>query len=363
MSNRFAKCFSSLVMDSFKNDFELTTFITNSCNLRCEHCFYSKQIGSQSSELTTDFFQKLSLPDNCKRIIITGGEPFLRDDLLDVISVFKKKGVSEFNIVTNGILTEKISRFVDFLSEIKNIKFSILVSLDGPREIHDNIRKYEGAFDKALDTLKILQEKKVNLVVLTTISVHNYKALKCFDKYIQDNLQVKIHYQFIRGADISGLPDSFKNSFNPANEKLLPSEEDMKKMLVVMNEVYSQRIKETDDFFGSVFNFTVLESKYIVWRKKKNIFPCFAGKSRAVIYPSGEVGVCEYMNPVNKRLQDSEYNLNELLASKEASSQREIAKKCYCTHGCFVKIFGTIRFLLYSIKNMFRFLPVLVRIK
>ena len=135
----------------------------------------------------------------------------------------------------------------------------------------------------------------------------------------------------------------------------------MKVFLGMLREVCEQRIKKLGDFLSSVINFTILESKYMIWKKRTNIFPCVAGQTRGVVYPSGEAAICEYMRPAKKKLEDFGYNFNALWNSPELLAQKKIAKNCYCSQGCFIKIIGTRRFLLYSIRNIYRFFPVLVR--
>lgn len=358
--NALRRYFSLISRNDCKNNFELIVFITNYCNARCEHCFYTAEVNKDVPELDLESFRKLSsaLPRNCNKIIFGGGEPFLREDFLEVINIFIQKGIKEYSIVTNGILTEKIIRFVDAISKIKNIKLEIAVSLDGLKDTHDKIRRHKGAFNKAFETLKSLKAKKVNVVSQTVISDLNYDEIEHFDQYIHEKLALDIHYQFIRGAKISGLPDNLRRPFNPSDVNLLPSQNDMKKFLGVMYWVYKNRITKRRGFLKSVFNFTIMECKYLIYKKKTRLFPCIAGKGMLVLYPSGEVAICEYMKPIDKKLQDFNFDFNKLCASSDFLSKQKIAQKCYCTQGCFINIVGTIKFLLRFTKNICFFCPI-----
>ena len=69
---------------------QLTFFLTSRCNLRCEHCFYWKELDADhSNELKIDEIKKIaqSLP-RLLVLSITGGEPFVRKDICDVVSTF-----------------------------------------------------------------------------------------------------------------------------------------------------------------------------------------------------------------------------------------------------------------------------------
>ena len=87
----------------------------------------------------------------------TGGEPFLRDDLSEIISLFKAAGVRHFQVNTNGMLTDEI---VNFSKELlgKNISFKIVISIDGLEKTHNKIRNTQGAFQKAIQTIKRIKK-------------------------------------------------------------------------------------------------------------------------------------------------------------------------------------------------------------
>lgn len=363
MTSRILERAMAIAFNRAEKDFELTVFVTNRCNASCEHCFYNSQLSHEPAEFLIENFQKLAetIPDNCVKITLAGGEPFLREDLLEIVSVFAEKGIKKFLIVTNGFLTDAISRFVDSIVHFNEVRVEIVVSLDGPQEIHDKVRGCSGAFSKGFKTLMMLKEKNADFGVQTVISRSNYRAIKSFDQFILDELGIRVHYQFIRGDEISGLPDHLKASFNPKDENLLPSLDEMKEFLNVLRGVYEQRIIGKNGFLNSVFNFSELESKYVIFKKRKKIFSCLAGKSRAVVFPTGEVAICEYIKPESLKLQDCSYNFNDLWNSSDVRKKRQIAERCYCTQGCFIKTAGTLRFSMYFIKNIFRFLCVYLR--
>jgi MoaA/NifB/PqqE/SkfB family radical SAM enzyme len=354
MINALLKYLALLMKSCIKDSLEPIVFVTNSCNLSCEHCFYSTQLNKNNEELTVECFRKLasSLPPTCKKIILTGGEPFMREDILDIIRAFMDYGIKNFTINTNGTLNERISKFIDSIANIEGVDIFITVSLDGPEETHDNIRKQRGAFYKTVETLRILKEKNIAFGVQTVLSSSNYQKINVFDKFIYDNFKIDVHYQFVRGASISGLSYGHKNIFEPFKKLLLPSHNDVKMFLEKLGEIYKSRIKRSNNLYKNIFDFTVLECKYLIIKKRKKLFPCLAGENRCVIYPSSEVAICEYMVPVKTNLKQADYNFAAIWNSHEIAAQRKIAKHCFCTQGCFINITATLRFLVYFMKNL-----------
>ena len=105
--------------------FHLTFFVTGLCNLRCKMCFYLDNIekARKKDELTLDEIRKIS--EKLKPFIwllISGGEPFLRDDIFDICKTFyQNNNVKNITIPTNGLETEKIIEITDKLERVDNI--------------------------------------------------------------------------------------------------------------------------------------------------------------------------------------------------------------------------------------------------
>lgn len=148
----------------------VTLQVTQNCNFRCKYCVYSgsyttrghtnKDMNFGTAVKAIDFVinRSSSLPD--LDIGFYGGEPLIAFNLIKQVveySKVKAEGkIVRFHMTTNGtLLTEKI---MDFLEENK---FSIMISLDGPKEIHDRNRVFahngKGSFDiimKNIDKIK-----------------------------------------------------------------------------------------------------------------------------------------------------------------------------------------------------------------
>jgi len=155
---------------------------TDRCNLRCEHCwinpkFYSsgfKSIKKSDDELDVKEIEQIvkqSLKLGLKSIKLTGGEPFLRSDIYDIINLLKKYKLI-INIETNGTLLTKMD--INFLKKAKIDHISI--SLDGvTRTTHESIRGVDGSFERALNAIEMLACTRIPVEIIMSILSNNIK--------------------------------------------------------------------------------------------------------------------------------------------------------------------------------------------
>jgi MoaA/NifB/PqqE/SkfB family radical SAM enzyme len=114
-------------------------------------------------------------------IVITGGEPFLKEDFTDILLEFKKKTSARlFHITTNGFLTDKIIESLKFLKS-KGLAIDIKISIDGIGEKHDQLRGKEGSFKNAVTTIEkinaIFKKKDIFVGINHTIYEDNYLSI------------------------------------------------------------------------------------------------------------------------------------------------------------------------------------------
>ena len=149
--------------------------VTYNCNSRCTMCDIWKLKDNKDLELE----HYKNLPDTLLYINVSGGEPFLRQDLLELIKTLKETcPKAKIIISTNGFLTNLI---VEKMKEILKIDpdIGIGVSIDGLSEMHDKIRGIPGGFNLAIKTVKSLKEDlgMSNLRLAFTISKENVDHL------------------------------------------------------------------------------------------------------------------------------------------------------------------------------------------
>ncbi|MCJ7631021.1 radical SAM protein [Candidatus Bathyarchaeota archaeon] len=153
-------------------EFYIQWHLTNKCNLRCEHCYQDDY--SQSSELSFDELKTVAEKINYTlakwgkegRIGVTGGEPFVRNDLFDFLEFLEQQShIKKIGILSNGtLLGENIQR-IKKLSKLHYIQLSV----EGTRETNDGIRG-KGIFDKVMESTRLL--KSENMPVRWMVTLH-----------------------------------------------------------------------------------------------------------------------------------------------------------------------------------------------
>ena len=120
----------------------------------------------EAEEITPKDLERLPRLDF---VNITGGEPFLRDDIADVLDVVQPK-TRRIVISTNGFLTDRI---VSVMSG-RERKVGVRISLDGLDGTHERVRRVPGAFERAMRTLRSLRDMgRPDLGFGITVSDHN----------------------------------------------------------------------------------------------------------------------------------------------------------------------------------------------
>ena len=149
--------------------------ITYNCNARCVMCDIWRIQGFP--ELPVAEFAKL--PPTLRDINISGGEPFLRRDLPEIVAVLAKAcPKARLVISTNGFLTDLVVKQMKKILKIKP-DIGVAISIDGMNEMHDEMRGIPGGFDKDMETIKQLQALGMtNLRLGFTITEKNIKHLR-----------------------------------------------------------------------------------------------------------------------------------------------------------------------------------------
>jgi MoaA/NifB/PqqE/SkfB family radical SAM enzyme len=319
-----------------RHPISLIHFLTQRCNARCKHCFIDfDNPATFRDELTTNEIEKLtrSFGDELYSVYLTGGEPFLRKDVFEVVLAYcKNTAVGSMNIATNGMFTDAIRAFVDRFRAAKlGKRLMISISIDNFEEAHDANRKVPGLRKRALESYRLIasyHDPLIVPVIAITVAHHNY-------------MNVLELYRSLRREGIT--------SFIP----ILMREQGVVKSIEHKREVLEahgalvraieadQRAGETtgtgSDLLGnyvnarnSVFN-EVMPDIYMGHGKP---FHCTAGTLFGVIYPNGDVRPCEVQEDfVLGNLRDYDLDFKKLWTSTKARTvaQDTLDTGCACT--------------------------------
>jgi len=169
-----------------------------------------------SAEKYKAIFSEGLLSSNLEYVNLTGGEPLLRNDLEDIVSMFIKlcKRMKVMTLATNGILSDKLINFCQTTIETlpSNIKYYVSLSLDGNEETHNKIRGHTQAFNKVMTSAEYLREmvkkyKNTGFGFHATLSTYNFDQTKYLCELAQD-----------KGIDIGFVPAALVNVYIKSNE-------------------------------------------------------------------------------------------------------------------------------------------------
>src|SRR5207245_10249063 len=148
-------------------------FLTRKCNLACQHCYIEGVGPAKDKDFDLPAIRKLierAIPYGLKKVKVSGGEPFVRKDVLDILRFLDDNGL-EIVLETNGTLFK--SDTVDEISRIR--KFTIYLSLDHIDEAADDtFRGPRSSYAKTVGVLKQLGQTDIQSVVTTTANQRNF---------------------------------------------------------------------------------------------------------------------------------------------------------------------------------------------
>jgi len=300
-------------------------FVTSRCNLRCLSCFFKDKLNSHDDMSFGKIKTISETMGKVNNVLLTGGEPFLRKDIGNVIELFLAR--SNVWINTNGYMSRTITKVLDdVLSRGFNHSIMISVSIDGFEKIHNGMRKNKKSHRKALDAVRFLlhlreKYKGLSVMINTLVSQYNADDLVEFATEISEGFDVDYHNFEIVRSDPSFVNWVMENSKQ-------------------LNDIYKSLLQIIKKRYPSYWMLNKFKFKFQLNKllfAKVWPFDCLAGDNTFVIYPSGKLSVCELRSSIID-LKDFSYNIRDAFGSK--AMQEEIAKvgesKCSCTHGCWL---------------------------
>lgn len=177
---------------------ELWFHITDNCNLKCRHCLFSSAPelrDSISIELIKGYISE-AYSLGCRMFVLTGGEPFVHPDILDIISYVTGFADAHVVVLTNGIFHEKMLSAKRIAPE----KVHLQISLDGLKESNDIIRG-EGAFDRTMESLKKLRIEGFAFTLSMCVTSDNYRQIPEMVELAAELGAENLHYMwyFVKG--------------------------------------------------------------------------------------------------------------------------------------------------------------------
>lgn len=285
--------------------------ITQECNLRCLYCIYNKDFeskrnhGSQVMSLTTakraiDFLKANSSESETLSIGFYGGEPLQRFDFVkDCVdyakNVIKRKKIV-FTVTTNAtLMTPEIAEIL-----LEN-DFSVLVSIDGPQDIHDRYRKDRagnGSFKSTLKGLEILS-RQYHRVKKGSISVNAVYAPPFSSKKLE---RINRFFQ-----ELEWLPDINILTYYPTEGSIpgnMATQEDLREDMDTIqwaSKGYKKHMQSSGSMVTNLLEppLAKIIQRHVFKRPVDRYYLngcCLPGQRKAFILSNGDIHLCEKIN-------------------------------------------------------------------
>ncbi len=304
---------------------------TNDCNLKCRHCYHNKEGNQEHSQekknlmslievksMIDDLVQTSDRWDMSPRLHISGGEPLMRRDLLDILGYTQQNRVTT-KLLTNGTLITK-----EKAKEIKSMGVNrVQISIDGDKERHNFVRQREYSFDKAMEGISNCRDAGIGVTI-------SFTAMQSNKNYIEQAIKDSIGV----GAEMFGIQSYVPDSKLGVKD---PEFIDSKGLY----EIYRHQ-RELDKKYGDRIN--LLETE-VLWnlmhrddplmqasrKEGKYLGGCGAGFSGVSVLSNGRVYPCRRL-PID--IGHISEGLVNLITEKEVMQNLRDFRKMTENTGC-----------------------------
>lgn len=306
--------------------------LTENCQAKCISCDYwkSRWHDDISTDRAIELVNEISAV-GIHTLRLTGGEPFLRKDLFQIL---KKADTSAFKTIivqTNGLLIKKLHQAIN-----DSCITDLSVSIDGLRESNDFIRGIRGYFDLGMEGIKLLKGKRVAIsVTLNRMSAGELPRLAAIAREAGANLEYNILSRslfFLQNADLASM---------------WPEPSDIPAIATFLRDELKRPAYEVD-YVERYYRHEALTEP-----------PCILGYLQVFVLSNGDVLTgCYPLSPVGNILRD---RLKDILASETYIKQSEAMVRRECP-GCTCGVESSLA-MKYSGSSAFFYLGRLTKSK
>lgn len=298
--------------------FSVTLEVAFRCNVRCVFCSrwddpndlelsVIREIADDMREMKADY------------VSLTGGDPFVRKDIREIIDIFVDRGVP-IHINTNGVL---LRRYADFLLERSRSIVGITVSIDSADpHTHDEIRGVTGTFDKAIAGIERIRNG-IPVSIACTLNQRNLGEIEQFDRFCKEK----------------GYDYRFQPLHEDGSNQLTPNQDGVAVEDAALEGLTARLVatlRPDDGFWKSVY-YRMFEPFF---RDRQSLEPlrCTAA-ARTIFFvaPTGDVYPCDTRRDVvlgNVRRE----RLSDIVRGPAAQGWRTTCRRhengCWCMYAC-----------------------------
>lgn len=295
---------------------ESAIIVTYRCNAHCQMCYTWKHPSKVSEEFSPEVLE--SLPSGQSKINITGGEPTLRRDLMDIVEVLYPK-TSRLEIISNGSFPDRLLKVAE---RYPNMTFRI--SLEGLPKVSDEIRGLKDGFDKGLRAILGLLDLGVKDVGISmTISDNNVQDLIPF-----------YHLAARMGLEFTQCVPHNSHYFHKHDNEIVdvPTwETEVRRFIETLLKSKRRSLRlRVKDWFRAYLNLGLL--LHVTERRRP--LTCGAGTDFFFVDPFGDVLPCNGMAVKRSMGNLNKHTFQEIWHSDQAEKVREQVARC--DRGCWM---------------------------
>lgn len=283
---------------------EMCIILTYRCNAKCNMCNVWQYPTKASEEITLKDIERL--PSGLQFINITGGEPFVRRDIVDVVEIIRHK-TKRIVISTNGFFT---GRIIELCKKYPDL--GIRISIEGLQESNDTIRGIPNGFDRGLRTLLTLRRMGIKDIGFGM----TVQDMNCMDLLPLYELSNALGYEFAT-ATLHNSHYFYKLDNRIENKDVVCKE--FSKLIVEL--LKSKSIKK---WFRAYFNYGLMNYIY----GGNRFLKCEMGSESCFVDPSGDVLPCNGMNCKMAMGNIKESSFDDIWNSKKADAVRSAVDTC-----------------------------------
>ncbi|MBU0580635.1 MAG: radical SAM protein [Candidatus Margulisbacteria bacterium] len=275
--------------------------VTYRCNAKCHMCNTWQYPSSPEQEIDVYTLEKLPRMDT---VNITGGEPFIRTDIEEIIAVIRKK-CKRLVISSNGYFTDRILSLFRKRQDI-----GIRISIEGLPKANDELRGIPDGFDRGIRTLIELSHMGIKDIGF---------GITVSDKNAKDMIEL---YHLAKMMKVEFATAAIHNSyyFHKYDNRFEHPEiavEEFKRLICEL-----LKSSRTKDWFRAYFNYGLIN--YIEGNPR--LLPCEMGYESFFLDPYGEIRPCNVMEETMGNLKEKSFD--EIWHGSEAEKMRDKVRNC-----------------------------------
>ena len=280
--------------------------LSSRCNLMCAHCYETPNQMIRDEIGMAEYRKFASQLRDLLVLTVTGGEPFIINDLVPIIGLFRTRNIM---LTSNGFFPDRIRPQMEALLEADRSRRVVLaISIDGQKPLHTAIRGHPESYDRAIETVRMLkgmqaQHPNLRVKVNTVLLESNIDTIGEFMDEIYETLHPDFHsiLLFMDATVITGqtIDQRKVGVVDPAAvaHPLMGKLEAAREIVFRKWNRYTYTEGPITAWLLRRYNRRVINESISTIQRGHRTFECQAGRSVWRLNPHGDIRPCHWLEP------------------------------------------------------------------